>query len=229
MKRLIEPELLDELPPEDARAIRSRADLRRLNCLMRHADIIRANLASRLQNPPRCIAELGAGDGTVLLEVARQMHTRWSGVRVLLVDRQRTVAAATLAKFAELGWPAEAVTADAFDWLAAESNSADAIVANLFLHHFADEKLAELLRLIARRTNLFLACETRRTAPSFAVCHLLWLLGCNAVTRHDAVISMRAGFAGCELSALWPANHERRTEERAVILFTHLFIAQRCS
>jgi hypothetical protein len=33
---------------------------------------------------------------------------------------------------------------------------------------------------------------------------LLWLIGCNAVTRHDAAVSMRAGFIRQELSALWP-------------------------
>ena len=82
-----------------------------------------------------------------------------------------------------------------FDWLAS-ANSADAIFANLFLHHFHDEKLAELLRLIAKRTDLFFACETRRDWPSFAVTRLLGLLGCNSVTRHDARLSMRAGFVG---------------------------------
>ena len=43
MKRIIEPELLDTLPPDDPRAVRSRRDLRRVNAWMRnHAIMARA-------------------------------------------------------------------------------------------------------------------------------------------------------------------------------------------
>ena len=227
MKRLVEPELLDELPPDDPRALHSRGDLRRLNWLMRHAGILHAATTARLAQAPRHIADLGAGDGSLMLHLAARFHTRWPGVSVTLVDRQKTVPAATLAKFAGFGWQAEAVAADVFDWLNS-TGRVDAVFANLFLHHFPDAKLAGLLRLIAARTDLFIACETRRTRPSFASARLLlWLMGCNAVTRHDAVISMRAGFAGDELSALWPADGSWRFEERGAILFTHLFVAHR--
>jgi len=34
------PELLDELPPDDPRAVHSRGDLRRVNKLMGNADIV---------------------------------------------------------------------------------------------------------------------------------------------------------------------------------------------
>ena len=38
--RVLEPEWLDELPPQDPRAVRSRADLRRVNWLMGNARLI---------------------------------------------------------------------------------------------------------------------------------------------------------------------------------------------
>jgi hypothetical protein len=45
------------------------------------------------------------------------------------------------------------------------------------------------------------------------------------VTRHDAVASVRAGFAGRELSGLWPeAGWQRR--EGLALPFTHFFAAQ---
>jgi hypothetical protein len=224
MKRIVEPELLDELPPDDPCAVHSRRDLRRLNWCMRHLDIFCA--AAALVPPPRSIAELGAGDGTLMLAIARRMHQRWPAVRVTLVDRQKTVAAETLARFGQFGWSAEAVIADVFDWLKA-TEPADLILANLFLHHFADAKLAELLRLVAARTDFFLAGETRRTWPSFAVGRLLWFLGCNAVTRSDAQVSMRAGFRDAELSALWPPGGGWQLQESGTVVFTHLFVAQR--
>lgn len=228
MKRLVEPELTDHMPPDDPRALHSRRDLRRLNWLMRHVDILQAAAAARLPQPPRQIADLGAGDGSLMLELAAKFHKQWPGVQVTLVDRQQAVPAATLMKFAGFGWHAEAVAADVFDWLPT-ARRMDVVFTNLFLHHFPDAKLAELLRLAAARTDLFVACETRRTWPSFAIARLLWLMGCHPVTRQDAIISMRAGFVGCEMSALWPADGGWQFKEHLAIMFTHLFVAHRKS
>ena len=49
MHRVVQPELLDDLPPTDRRAIHSRADLRRLNFIMRHAAIISRACRGRLR------------------------------------------------------------------------------------------------------------------------------------------------------------------------------------
>jgi hypothetical protein len=56
---------------------------------------------------------------------------------------------------------------------------------------------------------------------------MLGLIGANAVTRHDAAVSVRAGFQGGELSALWPADPRWRLRECRAGLFSHLFLAQR--
>ena len=40
--------------------------------------------------------------------------------------------------------------------------------------------------------------------PALFFSRFLWVLGFSAVTQHDAVISVRAGFCGHELRALWP-------------------------
>lgn len=226
MKRTVEPEILDELPPDDPRAIRSRADLRRLNWLMWHGPIFRDILKANLKQPPRVITEIGTGDGTLMLNLAAELHTHWPGVRVILVDRQKVVSDATLEGFQKFGWHAELVTADIFNWVSSAGRM-DVVIANLFLHHFTNEKLAGLFRSFADRTDFFLAGETRREWPSFAVCRVLGLLGCNSVTRHDAWLSMKAGFVGNELSALWPAGNGWELTERRVIFFTHLFTAQR--
>ena len=227
MKRIVQPELLDELAPGDPRAIHSRADLRRLNRVMHHAAILGAALVRYASRPPRIIAELGAGDGTLMLALARQLNSRWPGVRVILLDRQKTVSSETLSSFASFGWNAETVTADVFEWLTSNRNTSDVIIANLFLHHFPDDKLAELLRLVAQHTDLFVACETRRDWLSFAAAPFLGLLGCNSVTRHDARLSVEAGFVGRELSALWRTQTDWQLTEHRAKLFTHFFAAAR--
>ncbi|MBI3849354.1 MAG: methyltransferase domain-containing protein [Verrucomicrobia bacterium] len=229
MKRIVEPELLDELPPDDPRAVRSRKDLQRVNRLMRHAEIIAQQLLNTEANA-NCgrLVELGAGDGTLLLSVAQRLSPHRPRADVILVDQQSLVGKETRDAFHALDWELEVVKADVFDWLrSGTSDRHEAIVANLFLHHFSDKQLSELLRRAAANTKLFVACEPRRTLLPWTVSHLLGLIGCNAVTRHDAVISVRAGFTGNELSTLWPDEAKWKLSEGATGLFSHLFAASR--
>ena len=115
---------------------------------------------------------------------------------------------------------------DVFDWLATPVAD-EIIIANLFLHHFEDARLAELLGKISCRAKLFIAVEPHRFARPSLVGQLLWFIGCNDVTRHDAVISIRAGFAGAEISALWPDQTKWQLTERCSGPFSHLFVARR--
>jgi hypothetical protein len=252
MNRLVQPELLDELPFDDPHARWSRRDLRRVNAWMRNPSIMAKALQAAANGAaPKQIIDLGAGDGHFLVRVAQVLSrngapvsdparcdnpgTRrvgdrrsavWGGVNAVLLDRQKNVTAQTLASFAPLGWQAEAVTADVFDWLPAAVGM-DVVVANLFLHHFEDAQLVGLFRAIAGRARLFVAIEPRRSPwPSFC-CRLLWAIGCNAVTRHDAAVSVRAGFSGSELSALWPVDNDWQLTERRTGFFSHLFVARR--
>ncbi len=211
MERVLEPEWLDSLAPYDPRAQRSRADLRRVNFLMGNARHV-----ARALRGARRIAEIGAGDGSFMQAVVRRLRT--PGVEVTLVDRIPAAARA---------WRTTAVVADAHEFLARPQARFDALVANLFLHHFEREPLRRLLALAARRTRLFVACEPRRSALALHASRLLGLLGCNEVTRHDALISVRAGFVGRELSALWPSEDGWMLAEGPARPFGHLFVARR--
>lgn len=225
MIRQLQPELLDTLPPADPRAMHSRRDLRRVNAWMRHPAILTQTLVQNWSGPaPRQITELGAGDGSFLLSVAQIVKTRWPNVNVTLLDQQSSITAETLAAFGALGWSAEAVVADVFAWPAASS---DLVVANLFLHHFTERQLVELLRLIACRTKLFIAIEPRRGLWPLVCSRLLGVIGCNDVTRHDAAASVRAGFSKRELSARWPDWPDWQLTETTAGLFSHRFSARR--
>jgi len=225
MKRIVEPELLDSLPPDDPRAIRSRRDLRRVNAWMRNPAIMAGALENNRDGlVPNHITELGAGDGNFLLCVAKHVSPRWPDMRATLLDRQKIVSAETVSSFSALGWHAEAFVGDVFDWPPAPG---EIVAANLFLHHFDEARLAMLLQNISERARLFVAVEPHRFAFPFLCSPLLWLIGCNAVTRHDAAASIRAGFLGSELSALWPDLENWRVTEYRTGWFSHLFVARR--
>jgi SAM-dependent methyltransferase len=222
--RNLEPEILDLLPADDPRARASRADLARINFVMRQQTIM-AKLLQSLA-PPRRLADLGSGDGRFLLGVARRMARHWPRVTALIVDRQEIVSAQTRAGFAALGWQCECISGDIFATL--PHLDAEIITANLFLHHLAEPALRQLLSLVARQARGFVACEPRRSQAALLASRMVFALACNDVTRHDAVASVRAGFAGRELSRLWPlAGWQWR--EGLALPFTHFFAAHRRS
>lgn len=226
LARRVEPEWLDTLPVEDLRAQRSRRDLARVNGLMGNARIVAAGLHRGLpQRPGLRLVELGAGDGRLAAQVLRRLPGR--GGEVVLVDREPCVDAAAVAAMAALGWRARPIRAEATEFLETDGGPCDAVFANLFLHHLEDDELRELLRAAAARTRLFVACEPRRSALALAGSRLLGLIGCNDVTRHDAVASVRAGFVGGELSQLWPRVPGWEFDERGRGLFSHGFGAWR--
>jgi len=227
--RQLRPELLDTLAPDDPRAMRSRRDLRRINRLMASASLLGAPLDRIVRDAaPVRLVELGAGDGEVLLQLARRHARRWPKVTVELLDAQPVVSAQTLAHYRELGWDVEVIRADVFDWLAQPATGArPVIVANLFVHHFEGERLSALLAGIARRAHAFVCCEPRRSVLALTFSRLLGAIGCSAVTRHDALASVHAGFSAQELSSLWPQRAAWTLREGPAGMFSHRFQAVR--
>lgn len=224
LPRIVQREILDDLAADDPRAQRSRRDLVRVHRAMGTRAILDKALRS-LQldriGPPLRILELGAGDGSLLLRLARALAPIWPRVELTLLDRQPLVSAATLAGFAALGWTATSVVADALDWArldvelptkagvdsgAGMGATWHLIVANLFLHHFSGDELSRLLAGIAARGERLVACEPRRARLALVGSHLLGAIGAGAVTREDAVLSVHAGFRGEELSEQWSAQ-----------------------
>lgn len=223
--RVVAPEWLDQLPAHDPLAMASRRDLRRLNFFMGNAKAIGGALFDiQVAKQPLRLAELGAGDGTFFLRFARALGSRRRG-EIFLVDRRPCVSNETAEALGKLGWTVKTAAADVFDWLPGQS-SLDAVMANLFLHHFEPNRLAALLELISKSARCLAACEPRRGLAALSVSSMLRLIGCNCVTRHDAPVSVRAGFRGNELSSLWPAPHWNLFEQRSG-LFSHLFVARK--
>jgi hypothetical protein len=224
--RRLTPELLDDLPAESIEARASRRDLHALNALMGHRRAWRSWLRREFSStPPRAIAELGAGDGAVAAENLLATFPHGDGATLSLVDRAPCVSDATLCALRAAGWNVRIESADVADWLAA-APPLDAICANLFLHHFDQSALARLLAHASRVAPVFAALEPRRGWLSLAGTAALPLMDAHPVTRHDARVSVEAGFRAQELSALWPAGGWH-FEERRALPFSHWFCARR--
>lgn len=223
-QRRLTPEILDDLTQSDPRAVASRGDLRRLNVLMGNPWILAGLLSRHVGAPPRRILEIGAGDGSFMLRVARRLARLWPKVDLTLLDRQALLTPERRAAFEEIGWRVELVRADVFEGLATGGRF-DAVAANLFLHHFDDALLRVLFGRIAGIAPVFVATEPRRAGFPLMASRMLRLIGANDVTRHDAPASVQAGFRGRELSGLWPADAGFVVEEGRRGPFTQAFAA----
>jgi len=233
LPRTVSPETLDVLAPSDARAVRSRRDLQRVNRVLGTRGIIIRGLepvmAKCSRDRPLRVLELGAGDGSLMLRIARKLSASCPLVHLTLLDRLPLIGAETSVAFARLGWSVQTLCVDVLDWTTAPHTLPrwDAIVTNHFLHHF-ENQLPKLLSAVAARCNLFVACEPRRSLPALIGSYLIGTLGANRVTREDAVLSVHAGFRDAELSTVWPRDHDWQLQEHAAGLFSHSFRATKC-
>jgi hypothetical protein len=228
MKREVQRELLDELPADDRGAIGSRQDLQKINGWMGHARIMARALTSAFPDRSRgSIVELGQVMWTLLLRLAKRFAPDWKGSRVVLVDGQALLRPSAKVQLEALSCHIEPVQMNIFDWLQRPySEPSDVTIANLFLHHFVEDDLRDLLRHAANQTGFFLARVPRRMHFLFCAARLLPLIGCNEVSRHDVGISIRTGFTENKLSALWPVDLGWRLTERRAGTFTHCWAAQ---
>ena len=224
MRRRLVPEILDGLATDDPAAQASRRDLRKINQLMFHAAIAASLINDLGAASLRRVADLGCGDGSGALAVLRRLGNVRQGSDLILIDARPCVAPATSAALTALGWNVSIVASDVFNWLDAPAADFDLMMTNLFLHHFEESALPGLLVAIAARATSFVATEPLRTQSAYLAARAVGLIGANAVTRHDAPASVRAGFAGAEIGIHWPGSvlFEGRRG-----LFTHAFAGQR--
>jgi len=187
--RRIEPELLDHADPVEARL--NLADLVRINQRFGGHSVIRSLMAAAApQNQPFTLLDVGAASG----DVARLIQVLYPLARVTSLDLHPVNLEAA---------PYPKLIADGFRLPFCE-NSFDFVLASLFLHHFPDEQVVELLRnfyRIARRALLISDLE-RHLLPYLFLPATRYFFGWRRITLHDGPISVRAAFRKDELLAL---------------------------
>jgi O-methyltransferase domain len=183
IKRIVIPELLDHLPFDDPEAKRSRRDLRRINFFMGNERWICRAVRKFPEAASNGIVEIGAGDG----ELCQRLASLIPEVEVTAYD----LAPAPESPGSRVIWH----QGDVFK--SPVPTGGGVLVANLFVHHFEGEALAELGRWMRNFEVIILNEPDRSRLP-----HVLGGLMhpfMNRVTRHDMHVSIDAGFQRGEL------------------------------
>ncbi len=187
--RVLRPELLDTLEP--ALAEPSLRDLVRINRWLGGHRIL-LQVLGELAAPREkfSLLDVGAASGDMARAVRRRFPNAW----VVSLDRRLPHLAAA---------EPERVAADAFR-LPFRERSFDFVYCSLFLHHFPDGRVVELIsRLHSLASRALIAVDLERhPAAYYFLPASRWLFGWNSVTVHDGRISVESGFRPAELAAL---------------------------
>src|ERR1700730_13366233 len=188
-QRFIEPEMLDHAPPEDARA--NLNDLVRINRYFGAYGILRGMMSKFV----------GTDDRFSLLDVGSASGDMGAALRR---SYPRGVVPAMDRKCVHLTHAAQPkLVADAFQ-LPFGPASFDFVFSSLFLHHFSDDQIVELLRnfkRVARRAVLAIDLDRGPMAYHFLP-KTRWLFRWRPITLNDGPISVQAGFKKEEMLAL---------------------------
>ena len=213
-ERVIQPELLDQLPPNDPDAIRAREEMLQVNGIMGNHRWIERMVRRHREEGWR-ITELGAGDGALSLRL----------VKAGCCD-EAALNAFDLAPRPE-HWPAAAHWTRG-DVLKQALPDTEIVIANLFLHHFTTEQLRVLGSRLSPKTRLIVAAEPARrrvySVMGRVFCEVAEL---NHVQRFDMQASIRAGFHGQELWQALGLGKEWQVDSHEHPLGAYRFMAWR--
>ena len=188
-QRVIVPELLDHASPDVARD--NLRDLVRINRYLGGYGILRRIVAEFVQPPDSfTLLDVGAASG----DMGAALLRCYPRATIVSLDR----------KCVHLEPAAHPkVAGDAFLLPFAE-RSFDFVFSSLFLHHFSNDQVVDLLRnfaLIARRAVLAIDLERGPLACQF-IPATKWLFGWHEISLHDGPVSVRAAFKKQELREL---------------------------
>jgi 2-polyprenyl-3-methyl-5-hydroxy-6-metoxy-1,4-benzoquinol methylase len=200
-RRCIEPEILDDQRPENAQA--SLRDLVRINRLTGGHKVIRLSLG-RLFKPDESfrLLDVGAAMGDAAVEIRKL----YPNAHVVSLDhRKHHVEHA----------PKPRVVGDAFR-LPFAPGSFDVVYCGLFLHHFENDRVVELLRSFGHLALRYVIVNDleRSVLPYYFLPATAWLLRWDPITLHDGPISVQAAFTRGELHGLAEAAGLRDVDVR---------------
>ena len=213
-KRVLAPEILDDLPADDLGALKSRADLRRINGFMGNKRWISRTVATiyqqhLTQKPAEIIRvfEIGAGDGTLLHSLSSSLKSAHSGTSeapkitftgIDLIPKPTNLPPSIDWLQGDLFQLSPDIFSPCSSNLNTDTKGTSIIICNLILHHFAYHQLEQIGALLSHADHIVIVEPHRVLLPKLMGFLAFPLI--HPITRHDMIVSIDAGFRKNELA-----------------------------
>jgi 2-polyprenyl-3-methyl-5-hydroxy-6-metoxy-1,4-benzoquinol methylase len=209
-------ELMDLPQPVSPELERDLHNLETLNRLFGGHAIVRKVVTPHLRAGAHVeILDLATGAGDIPRLLASIAGQRGCSVQITAVDANASSLAVARSRVpSEIAERISFVHADVLSFEPAPPKQFDIVLCTLALHHFSREDAIHLLvRIKSLAHRLALVTDLRRTFAGRVGLYFLtatWLR--NAMTRHDARLSIQRAWSFAEMAALlreanWPPGH----------------------
>lgn len=197
-------ELLDAASFDDAALQENLRDIRFINRVLGWTAFTTREVASVARSlGPREVRVLDIASGSADIPLAIARGARRAGVDVTIVVSDLSPQIVEAARRQAATTPSiTAEKADALD-LPYDDGSFDIVLCTLALHHFTPDKAVILLQNMARVGRQVLVFDIARSPLAYVgAVGLTRLLPMNAMTRHDAPVSVRRAYTVAEVRDL---------------------------
>jgi len=144
------------------------------------------------------ILDVGSGDSRLASRLQSELEGRDRSVEFVALDRRLSHLQNGNHSVGKL----PRVAADVFNSPFAE-NSFDAVMCNLFLHHFSGDEAVKLLQRFAGiASGAVLINDLERNPLPYVFIRIAWPFARSRITRHDGAASVRQAYTMDELADL---------------------------
>jgi ubiquinone/menaquinone biosynthesis C-methylase UbiE len=193
-----------DAPGTDLREVESSLDdLARINRLLGGTRLTQGALRRLLggrEPGPLTLLDAGSGGGDMATAMARWARAQGFEPRVLAVDASAAITALAAER---VGGDVEPLVGD-MRALELEDDSVDVATCSLVLHHLEPPEAVQALRELGRvaRVGVVVNDLVRTRLGLLGAYTVIRVLTRNAITRHDAVMSVRRAYTRRELAGL---------------------------
>jgi 2-polyprenyl-3-methyl-5-hydroxy-6-metoxy-1,4-benzoquinol methylase len=203
--RTLQTEIMDDFSVQGA-PLRSALDtLAKVNRYLGGNRLTLSGLKSLLkqihQDGPIRILDIGCGDGDMLRVIARQMRKKQIKVQLVGIDANEFTIQYAQEKskdYPEISYKTKNVFTDNF-----LEEGYDIVLATLFLHHFKEEDIVQLLTSVLEKTKIgILVNDLHRNIVAYYLFKMICPLIPSKMAQEDGLTSVLRGFKKEDLVAM---------------------------
>ena len=164
-------------------------------------------LVNKSNASPVTIIDLGCGNGNMLRAIADYGRKKNMAFKLVGVDANEDTinyARELSVAYPEISYVKMNVFDEAFS-----SMKADIVIATLFLHHFTDEEIDNLLQSLLNQISIGIVINDLHRSPlAYYLFRLISIFITNPMVRNDGAVSVLRGFKKNELKKINNKLHQ---------------------